>query len=290
MNKKEISALLAQELVSRSPKLKPLYTNANGEVEFNVEDEVQVAEVLMKTPAFFRSAIFYNAVKVIAEQTNQKFCRLALEYFQNKLSFNAIINFYCGEKTYLYTFQDSYEVKSFFTRKSGCTVKDLERPVSSPVIPRTLLIDLVEALEFLTGRPLSSEESQPLAYLDSEATFADIAEYFSVGNDKINYIRAKILRALPPTKKQLIDRFRTKAAVILAQHVGETLDEDFLKKKVKQLCPVGFSCSEWDLAVAWTEDELDIQVFHHLSTKISDDSTVRDLLYLFCECYEEKLE
>ena len=35
MNKKEVSALLAQELVNRSPKLKPLYANANGEVVFN---------------------------------------------------------------------------------------------------------------------------------------------------------------------------------------------------------------------------------------------------------------
>ena len=34
MNKKEVSALLAQELVNRSPKLKPLYANANGEVVF----------------------------------------------------------------------------------------------------------------------------------------------------------------------------------------------------------------------------------------------------------------
>lgn len=52
MNKKEVSALLAQELVNRSPKLKPLYANANGEVVFNAKDEVQVAEVLMKAPAF----------------------------------------------------------------------------------------------------------------------------------------------------------------------------------------------------------------------------------------------
>ena len=53
MNKKEVSALLAQELVNRSPKLKPIYANANGEVVFNAKDEVQVAEVLMKAPAFF---------------------------------------------------------------------------------------------------------------------------------------------------------------------------------------------------------------------------------------------
>lgn len=63
MNKKEVSALLAQELVNRSPKLKPLYANANGEVVFNAKDEVQVAEVLMKAPAFFRPAVFCSAVK-----------------------------------------------------------------------------------------------------------------------------------------------------------------------------------------------------------------------------------
>lgn len=63
MNKKEVSALLAQELVNRSPKLKPLYANANGEVVFNAKDEVQVAEVLMKAPAFFRPAVFLQRRK-----------------------------------------------------------------------------------------------------------------------------------------------------------------------------------------------------------------------------------
>lgn len=290
MEKKKVSALLAQELVNRSPKLKPLYANANGEVVFNAKDEVQVAEVLMKAPAFFRPAVFCSAVKAVAKQTNQKFCRLALEYFQKKLSFEAIVNFYCGETLSLLNFQDSYDIKTFFIKKSGCFVRDLERPVSSPVIPRTLLIDLVEALEFLTGRPLSSEDNQPLAYLDSEATFADIAEYFSAGSNKVNDIRARILKALPPTKEQLIERFRTKTAVIFSQQVGEKLDEDFLKKKVKQLHPVGFGPQEWDLAVAWTEDELDVQVFHRLSTEISDDSTVRDLLDLFCKTFEQKLK
>mgnify|MGYP000797415314 FL=1 len=140
MNKKEVSALLAQELVNRSPKLKPLYANANGEVVFNAKDEVQVAEVLMKAPAFFRPAVFCSAVKAVAKQTNQKFCRLALEYFQKKLSFEAIVNFYCGETLSLLNFQDSYDIKTFFIKKSGCFVRDLERPVSSPVIPRTLLI------------------------------------------------------------------------------------------------------------------------------------------------------
>ena len=152
MEKKKVSALLAQELVNRSPKLKPLYANANGEVVFNAKDEVQVAEVLMKAPAFFRPAVFCSAVKAVAKQTNQKFCRLALEYFQKKLNFEAIVNFYCGEALNLLNFQDSYDIKTFFIKKSGCFVRDLERPVSSPVIPRTLLIDLVEALEFLTGR------------------------------------------------------------------------------------------------------------------------------------------
>lgn len=290
MNKKEVSALLAQELVNRSPKLKPLYANAQGEVVFNANNEVQVAEVLMKAPAFFRPAVFCGAVKSVALQTNQKFCRLALEYFQKKLTFEAIVNFYCGKSLSMLNFQDSYEIKTFFTQKSGCFVRDLERPVSSPVIPRTLLIDLVDALEFLTGRPLSSNDNQPLAYLDSEATFADIAEYFSTGSNKVNDIRVRIMKALPPTKEQLIERFRTKAAVIFSQQVGEKLDENFLMKKVKQLSPVGFGPKEWDLAVAWTEDELNIQVFHRLSTEISDDSTVKDLLDLFCKSYEQKLK
>lgn len=70
MEKKKVSALLAQELVNRSPKLKPLYANANGEVVFNAKDEVQVAEVLMESPAFFKSAVFCSAVKAVAE-TNQ---------------------------------------------------------------------------------------------------------------------------------------------------------------------------------------------------------------------------
>ena len=95
---------------------------------------------------------------------------------------------------------------------------------------------------------------------------------------------------MPPTKEQLIERFRTKTAVIFSQQVGKKLDEDFLKKKVKQLHPVGFGPQEWDLAVAWTEDELDVQVFHRLSAEISDDSTVRDLLDLFCKSYEQKLK
>lgn len=290
MNKKEISALLAQELVSRSPKLKPLYVNQDGVVVFDPKDNVQVAEVLMKAPVFFRPAVFRGAVKTIARQTNQKYCHLALEYFQKNLNFQSIVKFYAGESLKLLVFDDSYEIKKFFIKKSGCTMKNLSQKVSSPVIPRTLLIDMVEALEFLTGRPLLSHDNQPLAYLDSEATFADIAEYFSAGSEKISDVRARILKALPPTNEQKLERFRTLAAVIYAQQVGEKMDEDFLQKKIKQLHPVGFGEKEWDLAIAWTEDELEVQVFHRLSTEISDDSTVRDLLDLFCKSYEQKLK
>ena len=290
MNKFEISALLAQELVDRSPKLKPMYAGANGEVVFNAKDPAQSGEVLMKAPAFFRATNFCNAVKVVAQKTNQKFNRLALSYFQKNLTFKNIVRFYAGEDSSILTFKDAYEIKKFFIDKSGCSMRDLARKVDSPAIPRTLLIDLVEALEYLTGRPLSSADSQPLAYLDQEATFNDITDYFSAGSEKVSDIRARILKALPPTNEQKLERFRTLAAVIYAQQVGEKMDEDFLQKKIKQLHPVGFGEKEWDLAIAWTEDELEVQVFHRLSTEISDDSTVRDLLDLFCKSYEQKLK
>lgn len=290
MNKFEISALLAQELVDRSPKLKPMYANSEGIVVFNAKDPSQAGEVLMKAPAFFRATNFCNAVKVVAQKTNQKFNRLALSYFQKNLTFKNIVRFYAGEDSSILTFKDAYEIKKFFIDKSGCSMRDLARKVDSPAIPRTLLIDLVEALEYLTGRPLSSADSQPLAYLDQEATFNDITDYFSAGSEKVSDIRARILKALPPTNEQKLERFRTLAAVIYAQQVGEKMDEDFLQKKIKQLHPVGFGEKEWDLAIAWTEDELEVQVFHRLSTEISDDSTVRDLLDLFCKSYEQKLK
>ena len=290
MNKFEISALLAQELVSRSPKLKPMYAGANGEVVFNAQDPSQAGEVLMKAPAFFRAINFCNAVKIIAQKTNQKFNRLGLTYFQKELNFENIVKFYAGEESSILTFKDSYEIKKFFIDKSGCFLRDLEKKVDSPAIPRTLLIDLVEALEYLTGRPLSSADSQPLAYLDEEATFNDVAEYFSAGNEKISDVRARVLKALPPTKEQLIERFKTKAAVIYAQMVGKELNETLLACQVKELHPVGFGPQEWDLAIAWTEDELNIQVFQTLSEEITDESTVRDLLELFCKKYAESLE
>lgn len=290
MNKFEISALLAQELVSRSPKLKPMYAEANGEVVFNAKDPAQSGEVLMKAPAFFRATNFCNAVKVVAQKTNQKFNRLALTYFQKELTFENIVRFYAGEESSILTFKEAYEIKKFFIDKSGCSMRDLARKVDSPAIPRTLLIDMVEALEYLTGRPLSSADNQPLAYLDQEATFNDIAEYFSAGSEKVSDIRARILKALPPTKEQLVERFKTKAAVIYAQTVGKDFNEAFLAHKVKELHPVGFGAQEWDLAIAWTEDELNIQVFQTLSEEITDGSTVRDLLELFCKKYAESLK
>ena len=290
MNKFEISALLAQELVSRSPKLKPMYAGANGEVVFNAEDPSQAGEVLMKAPAFFRPTNFCNAVKAVAQRTNQKFNRLALTYFQKDLTFESLIRFYAGEENCILSFKDSYKIKKFFIDKSGCSLRDLARKIDNPAIPRTLLIDMVEALEYLTGRPLSSTDIQPLAYLDQEATFNDVAEYFSAGSEKVSDIRARILKALPPTKEQLVERFKTKAAVIYAQTVGEQVNEDFLARKVKELHPVGFGPQEWDLAIAWTEDELNIQVFQTLSEEITDESTVRDLLELFCKKYAESLE
>lgn len=290
MNKFEISALLAQELVSRSPKLKPMYAEANGEVVFNAKDPAQSGEVLMKAPAFFRATNFCNAVKVVAQKTNQKFNRLALTYFQKELTFENIVRFYAGEESSILTFKEAYEIKKFFIDKSGCSMRDLARKVDSPAIPRTLLIDMVEALEYLTGRPLSSADNQPLAYLDQEATFNDIAEYFSAGSEKVSDIRARILKALPPTKEQLVERFKTKAAVIYAQTVGSPVNEEFLARKVKELHPAGFGPQEWDLAIAWTEDELNIQVFQTLSEEITDGSTVRDLLELFCKKYAESLE
>ena len=290
MNKNEITALLAQELVDRSPKLKPMYANSEGIVVFNAQDPSQAGEVLMKAPAFFRATNFCNAVKAVAQKTNQKFNRLGLTYFQKNLTFESIVRFYAEEDSSVLSFKDSYEIKKFFIAKSGCSMRDLNRKVDSPAIPRTLLIDLVEALEYLTGRPLSSADSQPLAYLDQEATFNDITEYFSAGNEKISHVRARVLKALPPTKEQLIERFKTKAAVIYAQMVGEELNETFLACRVKELHPVSFGPQEWDLAVAWTEDELNVQVFQTLSEEITDESTVRDLLELFCKKYAESLE
>lgn len=290
MNKFEISALLAQELVSRSPKLKPMYADSEGIVVFDAQDPSQAGEVLMKAPAFFRATNFCNAVKVVALKTNQKFNRLALTYFQKELTFENIVRFYAGEDSSILTFKDAYEIKKFFIDKSGCSMRDLARKVDSPAIPRTLLIDLVEALEYLTGRPLSSADSQPLAYLDEEATFNDVTEYFSAGNEKISDIRARVLKALPPTKEQLVERFKTKAAVIYAQTVGSPVNEEFLARKVKELHPAGFGPQEWDLAIAWTEDELNIQVFQTLSEEITDGSTVRDLLELFCKKYAESLK
>ena len=290
MNKNEITALLAQELVDRSPKLKPMYANSEGIVVFDSQDPSQAGEVLMKAPAFFRAVNFCNAVKVVALKTNQKFNRLALTYFQKNLTFESIVKFYADEENSILAFKDAYEVKKFFIDKSGCSMRDLARKVDSPAIPRTLLIDLVEALEYLTGRPLSSADTQPLAYLDQEATFNDIAEYFSAGNEKISDIRARVLKALPPTKEQLIERFKTKAAVIYAQTVGKDFNEAFLAHRVKELHPVGFGAQEWDLAIAWTEDELNIQVFQTLSEEITDGSTVRDLLELFCKKYAESLK
>ena len=290
MNKNEITALLAQELVDRSPKLKPMYANSKGIVVFDSQDPSQAGEVLMKAPAFFRAVNFCNAVKVVAQRTNQKFNRLGLTYFQKELDFENIVKFYANEENSILSFKDSYKIKKFFIDKSGCSLRDLARKIDNPAIPRTLLIDLVEALEYLTGRPLSSADSQPLAYLDEEATFNDIAEYFSAGNEKISDVRARVLKALPPTKEQLVERFKTKAAVIYAQIVGKDFNEAFLAHRVKELHPVGFGPQEWDLAIAWTEDELNIQVFQTLSEEITDESTVRDLLELFCKKYAESLK
>lgn len=289
MEKKKISALLAAELVSRSPKLKPLYVNAEGKVDFDSKDSVSVAEVLMKTPAFFKPNVFIESVKTLSDKIKTaSFCSLALKFFQQNLSFEKIIAYYAGETKVILSLED-FMIEEFFCKMSGCKKTDLKKSVADTVISRPLLIDMVDALEYLTGRPLISENNQPLAYLDESATYRDIAQYFSTGSEKINAVRALVLKALPPTTEQLIFRFRTKAAVIYAQQVGyEKIDEDFLKLKVKQLHPVEFGPEEWDLAIAWTEDELNIQVFHLLGERISDESTVRDLLDLFCEAYQKK--
>ena len=147
------------------------------------------------------------------------------------------------------------------------------------------------AVQIARQAKISSDEKENFAIVFAAMGVKnDVAEYFSAGNEKISDVRARVLKALPPTKEQLIERFKTKAAVIYAQMVGKELNETLLACQVKELHPVGFGPQEWDLAIAWTEDELNIQVFQTLSEEITDESTVRDLLELFCKKYAESLE
>lgn len=178
------------------------------------------------------------------------------------------------------------DVMTFFSKLSGIKAATLESSlISGQLVTRTLLIDMVEALETVTKRPLTADCSQPLKYLDEGTTFGDIADYFSAsGSQKINLIRAKIFQPKEKSLEEEIALFRVAAAAAYAFQIGKPINDEFYDLKVMEQHPEDFgTSSEWDLAVGWAEDEMNMQISHLLGEKISPESTVKDLLDLLCD-------
>lgn len=281
MKKIEISALLASVLVRDSKKLQKMYPS------FSSENALSVAEILMKPTNLVSGHIFIESISKISKYTNQKISYLALKTFQKELTFEKLVKFYADETRLLKTFTDTYEVRRFFCKQSGCDLKMLSQSISGALISRPLLVDLVDAMEYLTGRSLLSDQNQPLQYLDAEGiTYKEIADYFSIGCAKIDEIRERIFNIRPITLDDRVFRFQTRVAVVYAQMTGKEVDETFFNLKVKELRSVELENEpDWRLPIHWTEDEVGVLVAHLLDSHLTDNSTVGNLIELFCNEY-----
>ena len=89
-----------------------------------------------------------------------------------------------------------HDVMNFFSQKSGISVQKLSKAtISDGTFDVPFLQSLIEELEEITGKELLNNEDvfmSPLAYLDENITYAELAGYFAVsGNDQIDQCRKK---------------------------------------------------------------------------------------------------
>lgn len=280
MEKKLIRAYLAYKALRTSSLVKK---NFDVIPLSKAQRQQVINEILMFPTTVLKQKDFIDTVQKIAKRSNKNFSEQALKYFHKNISFDAIADYYSGKSNFLLKPKRS-EILAFFAAKSGAKNVD-NKPIDSNHILRPMLIDLVEALEFLTGRPLATKDNQPLAYLDAEASFGDIADYFSVnGSAKIAKIREKICPSEDLSVEKQVELFRGKVINAYAEQIGKTVDKDFLQLKVMEQNAVDYKSSDsWEMVIAWTEDEVKVLIFHYLHKVITPESTVEDLVNLFCE-------
>ena len=280
MEKRIILAYLAYKAIRNCSQVKKSYDVIPQTAK---ERQRVINEIMMFPTSVMKQSLFLETVHKIAQRSSKNYSELALKYFHQSISFEAIADFYSGKSKFLLKPKRS-EILNFFTARSGAKELD-NKSIDSNHVLRPMLIDLVEALEFLTGRLLTSKDNQPLAYLDGEATFGDIADYFSVnGSAKIAKIREKIVPSEDLSLEKQVELFRGKVINAYAEQIGKPVDENFLKLKVTEQKATDYKASDsWEMAIAWTEDEVGILIFHLLHKALSDESTVEDLVNLFCE-------
>lgn len=280
MEKRIILAYLAYKAIRNCSQVKKSYDVIPQTAK---ERQRVINEIMMFPTSVMKQPLFLDTVHKIAKRSGKNYSELALKYFHQSISFEAIADFYSGKSKFLLKLKRS-EILNFFTAKSGASNLD-KKAIDSNHVLRPMLIDLVEALEFLTGRILATKDNQPLAYLDGETTFGDIADYFSVnGSTKIAKIREKIVPSEDISLEKQIELFRGKVIKAYAEQIGKKVDENFLQLKVMEQTAVDYKAGDsWEMAIAWTEDEVKVLIFHLLHKSITAESTVEDLVNLFCE-------
>ncbi|MBQ8870438.1 MAG: hypothetical protein IJ019_03580 [Alphaproteobacteria bacterium] len=88
------------------------------------------------------------------------------------------------------------DILTYFSTKTGLTVERLsDATIGDGTINVPYLQTLVKELENITGKTLLNDEDVfmcPLAYLDENITYAELASYFAVsGNEHIEVCRRK---------------------------------------------------------------------------------------------------
>ena len=89
-----------------------------------------------------------------------------------------------------------HDVMNYFSQKSGMSVQKLSKAtISDGTFDVPYLQSLIEELEEITGKELLNNEDVfmcPLAYLDENITYAELAGYFAAsGSERIDQCRKK---------------------------------------------------------------------------------------------------
>lgn len=295
MDRKIIAAYLALKAIRSNKELGETYALPLGE-----KRDLAIAEIMMLPSSVIGPKGMETITRRLANKTNQKANKDVWKDFCGKISLGTVADFYAGKINALLTLR-RVEILDYFSKYSGVSKENLiKSKISSSLVMRPLLIDMVEAMEYLTGRQLTADCGQPLQYLDEEATFGDIADYFSTtGSVKINRIRTKIFQPKEKSLEDELNIFRAYVLAVYAGIIGQPVNDALLELKVRECYPQDFGGPEnWDLAVAWTEDEVGVLVYHLLNDdpkrnfigEITRDSTVADLVNIFCREKKKALE
>lgn len=263
MNKRKAKIYVAIKLASKDKAL--------AEAKASMSRDNFIDLVMRQTSSAYPKALLQHCKKMICKKYGLP---VRPHLFKNP-SIEQFINGIFGD----YSVED---IISFFRYETGLGNKGfVHMTIGGQTIMRPALIAMVEHLEAVTGKQLTMVDSDaPLAYLGDDVTFGEIAKYFADTSDVISRLRRRycsrsdsgIEDALIRFRPTVIDSYRNSA------EVPETVtDEELLKSKLKSWVPGDFPKSDWDLPIAWLEDDLNIRLPVE-SYWVTDETTVGDLI------------